>query len=77
MEVFPELIEYLDQKFISIDRRFEAMEERFIESQRGLDVYAKRADEYFQEMKLLTRQVDRHDRWIHRLADATKTKLDH
>ena len=42
-----------------------------------IDFYSKKADTYFQEHLLLSGQVDRHDKWIHRLADDAGTKLDY
>jgi len=35
----------------------------------SIDAYAHKADTYFQEMVMLSRKVDRHDRWFLQLAE--------
>lgn len=51
---FSELIVYLDEKFASIDERFDAVDRKFNDLQTTVDLYAKRADTYFQEMVMLS-----------------------
>ena len=44
---YSELVKYLDDKFINIDRRFDEMKKDFIDLQTSVDSYAKKADAYF------------------------------
>ncbi len=87
-----ELIEYLDQKFNKIDERFAGIDQRFFEIENKLDnkvdksdfnelltsvdAYAKKADDYFQEMTMLTHQVNRHETWHQQAAVKLGIKLD-
>lgn len=36
----------------------------FSNLQTAVDCYAKKADDYFQEMVMLSHKIDRHERWI-------------
>ena len=56
---FSELVKYLDEKFIRIDKRFDEVKDDFVNLQTSVDTYAKKADTYFQEMVMLARKVDR------------------
>jgi len=61
-EDFSELVQYLDEKFVSINKRFDEIDENFVRIdkrfdeikndfvnlQTSVDAYAKRADAYFQ-----------------------------
>lgn len=42
----------------------------------AVDQYAIRADTYFQEMLVLSRQFDRHEKWIKKIADKIGVKLE-
>ena len=72
-----ELIQYLDNKFGVIDKRFDEMKSDFIELQTAVDSYAKKADTYFQEMVMLAHKVDRHEKWLQQIADKLGLKLEH
>ncbi|MBI2042222.1 MAG: hypothetical protein HYT21_00495 [Candidatus Nealsonbacteria bacterium] len=74
---FSELIEYLDEKFVAVDKKFEEMKYDFNELQTSVDAYAKKADNYFQEMVMLAHKVDRHEKWMHQLADKLGVKLEY
>ena len=43
----------------------------------SVDAYSKKADTYFQEMILLTRKVDRLEKWLHQVADKIGIKLEY
>jgi len=43
----------------------------------AVDDYAKKADAYFQEMVALTHKVDRHEKWLHQLAEKLGVKLEY
>lgn len=74
---FQELIEYLDNKFIDIDRRFDNMNKKFDDLQTSVDSYAKRADAYFQEMTMMAHKIDRHEKWIQKLAHKLGVELEY
>ena len=42
-----------------------------------VDTYAKRADTYFQEMVALSHKVDRHEKWMHQIAEKLGIKLEY
>jgi len=74
---FSELVKYLDEKFINIDRRFDEMKKDFVDLQTSVDAYAKRADAFFQEMVALSHKVDRHEKWIQQIAAKLGIKLEY
>jgi uncharacterized coiled-coil DUF342 family protein len=80
---FSELIEYLDEKFTNIDEKLEDLRENKADKSdvnnllNAIDAYAKKADAYFQEMVMLAHKVDRHERWIHQLAEKLGIKLEY
>ncbi|MFH1462370.1 MAG: hypothetical protein ABIG08_01565 [bacterium] len=74
---FSELVEYLDGKFVRIDRRFDEMKKDFIELQTSVDTYAKKADAFFQEMVALAHKVDRLEKWIQQIAEKVGIKLEY
>jgi len=43
----------------------------------AIDAYAKKADTYFQEMVMLSRKVDRHEKWLHQIAEKLGIKLEY
>ena len=49
----------------------------FINLQTSVDAYAKKADDYFQEMVMLSHKVDRHEKWIQALATKLGVKLEY
>jgi len=74
---FSELIQYLDNKFGVIDKRFDEVKNDFIELQGAVDTYAKKADTYFQEMVMLAHKVDRHEKWLQQIANKLGLELDY
>ncbi|MBZ1345516.1 MAG: hypothetical protein KY055_02735 [Candidatus Nealsonbacteria bacterium] len=73
---FSELIQYLNEKFTRVDQRFDEMKKDFVDLQTSVDAYAKKADTYFQEMVALAHKVDRHEKWIHQIAEKLGIKLE-
>lgn len=49
----------------------------FSNLQSSVDGYAKKADNYFQEMVMLTHKVDRHEKWFQQIADKLGMKLEY
>jgi len=48
----------------------------FSDMQISIDNYAKRANDYFEEMVALSHRLDRHEKWIQQLAQKLDIKLD-
>ena len=74
---FSELIQYLDDKFTAVDRRFDEIKEDFVNLQTSVDAYAKKADTYFQEMLMLANKIDRHEKWLQQIAEKIGIKLEY
>ena len=72
-----ELVQYLDDKFVGIDKRFDEMKQDFVDLQTSVDTYAKKADTYFQEMVMLSHKIDRHEKWFHLVAEKLGIKLEY
>jgi uncharacterized coiled-coil DUF342 family protein len=78
-EDFSELIEYLDERFTKIESQLESKSEKLdVEKYyNAVDAYSKRADDYFQEMVMLSHKVDRHEKWLHQVAEKLGVKLEY
>lgn len=82
-EDFSELITYLDEKFSNIDRQLSDLKENKADKvdvqslMTAVDKYAEKADAYFQEMLMLSQKIDRHEKWLHQLADKFGIKLSY
>lgn len=55
----------------------EEMRKNFAELLTSVDVYAKKADTYFQEMLMLAHRIDRHEKWIRQIAEKLGVKLEY
>ena len=55
----------------------EEMRKDFSNLQTSVDSYAKKADNYFQEMLALANKIDRHEKWLHQLAEKLGVKLEY
>lgn len=71
------LLKYMEKRFDAVDARFVGLEQGFGELQAAVDAYAKRADAFFQEMVMLSHKVDRHERWLHQIAEKLDVKLEY
>ena len=56
---------------------FEEIKQMFSNLQTSVDVYAKKADGYFQEMLMLAHRMDRHEKWIKQIADKLGIQLEY
>lgn len=52
------------------------MRKNFSDLLTAVDSYAKRADTFFQEMVMLSRKVDKMEKWIHQIAEKVGLKLE-
>jgi hypothetical protein len=53
------------------------MKKDFSKLELSVDNYATKADAYFQEMVVLSHKVDKHEAWIHQLAEKLGVKLEY
>ncbi len=88
---FSELVEYLDGKFVKIDKKFDVIEGRIDQcaKQKDLDVLIERVDslttsidklaklitDYHQEQMAIKAKMDIHEKWIFQLAEKLGLKL--
>ncbi|MDP2926910.1 MAG: hypothetical protein Q8N65_02110 [bacterium] len=82
MNLTPEDIQKLIEVFATKDDLKEATKDLatksdFNELMTAIDAYAKKADTYFQEMVMLSRKVDRHEKWLLQLAEKLGIKLEY
>jgi hypothetical protein len=76
----------INEDFLKIDNRFTRIED-ILETKAdksdvnnlltAVDAYAKKADDYFQEMVMLAHKVDNLEKWIHQIADKVGLKLEY
>lgn len=71
IEVFP------TREEVALKSDFEDLRKDFSKLQTSVDRFVKRADDYFQEMKMLSHKVDRHEKWILQLAQKVGVELEH
>lgn len=75
------------QKIVEAQREVFSTKEQFLEFQdemrksfsnvlTSIDLYAKKADTYFQEMVMLAHKVDRHEKWLKQIADKLGLRLE-
>ena len=82
-EDFAELVEYLDEKFSNIDRQLENLKENKTDKSdmntlfNAVDAYAQKADAFFQELVMLSHQINRHEKWLHQIAEKLGIKLEY
>jgi hypothetical protein len=71
------LFKYMQSEFKRINDRLEqtATKDDVNRPTNAVDAYAKQAETYMQEMLALSHKVDRLERWILKVAEATGVKL--
>ena len=83
----------INSKFLEIDKKFLLVNGRLSNMQNilerksdkedvnnllnSVDAYAKKADAYFQEMVMFSHKMDRHEKWLHQVADKLGLKLEY
>lgn len=68
-EVFPTKTDFESFK--------ESVREDFSNLQTSVDAYTVKADNYFQEMVVLSHKVDRHEKWLQQIAEKIGIKLEY
>ena len=74
---FTKLFKYMQKEFKGVNNRLEKTVTK-VELNRltnAVDGYAKKVDDYTQEMLMLAHKVDRLEQWILKVAEATGVKL--
>ncbi len=51
--------------------------EYYSDIQSAIERYAVKADAYFQEMVMLSHKIDRHEKWLHVMAEKLGVKLEY
>lgn len=72
-----DIVKLLEPRFLTIEKSINGLDKKFDGLQTSVDAYAKRADDYMQEMLMLSRKVDRLEKWIQQMAQVTGVKLDY
>ncbi len=55
----------------------ESLRQDFSDLQTSIDAYAKKANDYFQEMVMFSRKLERHEKWLQQLAQKLEVKLEY
>ena len=77
-EDIKKLIEvFATREEVATKQDLEELKEDFRNLQTSVDAYAKKADTYFQEMVMLARKVDRHEKWFQQIAEKLGLKLEY
>lgn len=76
---FTKLFVYLNDEFKQVNDRLEntATKSNLDNLTNSVDAYAKRVDDYTQEMLMLAHKVDRLEKWINQIAASTGVKLEY
>lgn len=72
-----ELFDYLGKEFGEVRADIKELKENFDLLQKSVDSYAVKADKFFDELVMLSNKVDRHEKWIHQLADKLGIRLEY
>jgi hypothetical protein len=72
---FTKLFKYMQREFKLVRRDIADVKDSINIYASAVDAFAKRTEIYHQEMLVLNHQVERHDGWIHHVANTTDTKL--
>jgi len=76
---FTKLFKYMQDEFDKISSKLEetATKKELDQLTNAVDTYAKKVDEYTQEMLMLAHKVDRLEKWINQIAAKTGVKLEY
>lgn len=76
---FTKLFKYMQKEFDKLNKRLDetATKKQVDDLTNTVDGLAGLIRDYQQEMLMLTRKVDRMERWIHEIAEKTGVKLSH
>lgn len=76
---FAKLFSYVQKEFAVVNKKLEntATKEGLNTLTNAVDAYAKQVETYMQEMLALAHKVDRLEKWIQQVAQATDVKLEY
>ncbi len=76
---FTKLFKYIQAEFKNVNNRLNqtATKEELDRLTNSVDAYAKKVDDYTQEMLMLAHKVDRLEKWINQIAAKTGVKLEY
>ena len=76
---FTKLFTHMNKRFDAIEKQLEntATKGELNTLTNAVDAYAKQVETYMQEMLALAHKVDRMEKWIHQVAQATGVKLEY
>jgi flagellar capping protein FliD len=73
---FSELVEYLDGKFVSVDKRFESIDKRFDEVNARIDKVEEKFDKKFDQLLTAIDKLTNSIEIYHQEQVAIKAKMD-
>lgn len=74
---FTKLYNHMEKRFAGVDERFDALHREVAEVKAAVFETAAALKDHLQETTVLNRILDRHDKWIHKLANKTDTRLNY
>jgi hypothetical protein len=68
----------LKQDIADLEGRFdEKLQETSSSLLNAVDAYAKKANTFFEELVAIAHRMDRHEKWIHQIADKLGVRLEY
>jgi uncharacterized protein YlxW (UPF0749 family) len=62
---------------VALKKDYESLRQDFSDLQTSVDSYAKKANDYYQEMVMMNQKLNRHEKWIQQLAEKLEIKLEY
>lgn len=62
---------------VALKKDFETLRQDFSDLQTSVDTYAKKANDFYQEMVMMNQKLNRHEKWIQQLAAKLEIKLEY
>jgi hypothetical protein len=72
---FTKLFKYMEKQFDAVGKRFDTVDTEIADLKGAVAELGGQLRDYHQEMIMLTRKVDRMERWIHQIAKQTGVEL--
>lgn len=74
-----DIIQIIDaqKEIFPTKNEFEVLRSQFSDLQTSVDTYAKKADTYFVEMLSLSKKINRHEEWLHKIAEKLGIVLEY
>jgi len=62
---------------VALKKDYENLRQDFSDLHVSVDNYAKKANDYYQEMVMMNQKLNRHEKWIQQLANKLDIKLEY